>query len=40
MRKVTKKQAKNASKILFKWKKALPFYYGAVFIILTIIIIW
>tara|TARA_Y100000590_G_C15429560_1_gene904607 strand:+ start:107 stop:229 length:123 start_codon:yes stop_codon:yes gene_type:complete len=40
MGKVTKKQVKNASKILTSWGKVLPYYYAAVFIILAIIIFW
>ena len=29
-----KKEKKNAAKILFTWKKVMPFYYAAAFIIL------
>ena len=35
---MNKKQKKNAAKILFSWRKAMPFYYGAAFIILLSIV--
>ena len=34
---MNKKEKKNAAKILFSWRKAMPFYYGAVWIILLLI---
>ena len=33
-----KKEKKNAAKILFTWKKAMPFYYAAASIILLSIV--
>ncbi len=32
------KQSKKAEKILFSWRKTMPFYYGAIWIVLLIII--
>tara|TARA_Y100000590_G_scaffold362505_1_gene419712 strand:+ start:22 stop:132 length:111 start_codon:yes stop_codon:yes gene_type:complete len=32
------KRNKNAAKILYSWKKAMPFYYAAALIIVLIII--
>ena len=34
-----KKKAKSAEKILLSWRKAMPFYYAAAFIILLIIVL-
>tara|TARA_B100001250_G_scaffold305256_1_gene267223 strand:- start:204 stop:323 length:120 start_codon:yes stop_codon:yes gene_type:complete len=34
---MNRKQKKNAAKILFSWRKLMPFYYGAAWIILLLI---
>tara|TARA_B100000989_G_scaffold181783_1_gene136701 strand:- start:241 stop:357 length:117 start_codon:yes stop_codon:yes gene_type:complete len=34
-----KSRNKSAEKILFSWRKAMPFYYAAAWIILLIIIV-
>jgi hypothetical protein len=33
-----KKRANNAAKILFSWRKAMPFYYGIAWIIIVLIV--
>tara|TARA_Y100001936_G_C15410239_1_gene329448 strand:- start:55 stop:180 length:126 start_codon:yes stop_codon:yes gene_type:complete len=38
MVKVKKKEVKTAAKALSSWKKMMPFYYGAVWIILLLIV--
>tara|TARA_B100001029_G_C14911993_1_gene367054 strand:- start:530 stop:643 length:114 start_codon:yes stop_codon:yes gene_type:complete len=34
-----KKETKNAEKVLFSWRKAMPYYYGIAWIILILIIL-
>ncbi len=34
-----KRDSKKAEKILFSWRKMMPFYYGVVWIILVLIVL-
>ena len=39
-KKLSKKQIKNASRILSSWRKAMPYYYATAIIIVFLIILF